>query len=270
MLAASLGSLVVLIARNLPSELYLPPCLEDGYYGLSSTGSYSFYITDIECTPSAATFLSEAYFAPLETDTQSQLVWFEQVPAEPGLPMVTPSFGLDVQELERSLTSFPTESGQEVISDSRPHFEVLHYGPQSLLVRMDRALARQVDTHVPPYWKTMILPGVPMSYVPVPSSAVERVKDVLAHVRFNPVVASVVNKISIPQMQRDIRYLTGEDAKSPIVSRHSFSDGALVAADWLKARFEETGAHCHLKQFLDGFAPNVIWSVAIAVVGRVL
>jgi Zn-dependent M28 family amino/carboxypeptidase len=42
------------------------------------------------------------------------------------------------------------------------------------------------------------------------------------------------------------------------MSRHSFSGGSRVAADWIKARFEETGATCELRPFLAGFAPNVV------------
>ncbi|KAG8805461.1 hypothetical protein FRC17_005501 [Serendipita sp. 399] len=56
----------------------------------------------------------------------------------------------------------------------------------------------------------------------------------------------------------DIRWLTGELKDSPIVSRHSFSDGAIAAAKWLKGRFQEYGATCTFMDFLEGFSPNVI------------
>jgi hypothetical protein len=84
------------------------------------------------------------------------------------------------------------------------------------------------------------------------------VRDILATLKFNPEVAKIVSNISLPQIQNDIRYLTGEDGKSGIESRHSFSSGAGVAAEWLKTRFEETGANCELRPFSSGFAPNVI------------
>ena len=63
------------------------------------------------------------------------------------------------------------------------------------------------------------------------------------------------------QLRADVRYLTGESPQSEIVSRHSFSKGVLIAADWLKANFEAHGASCTLKPFLTGFAPNVVWYV---------
>jgi len=62
----------------------------------------------------------------------------------------------------------------------------------------------------------------------------------------------------VPQMRNDIRFLTGEDLSSPILSRHSFSEGARIAANWLRDRVENTGARCELRQFLPGFSPNVI------------
>jgi hypothetical protein len=80
-----------------------------------------------------------------------------------------------------------------------------------------------------------------------------------ANIRFDPVVSSLVNSISLNQMRDDIRWLTGEDGKSGIISRHSFAEGSRVAATWLKERFEETGANCELKLFISGFAPNVAW-----------
>ncbi|KAF8204559.1 hypothetical protein BJ912DRAFT_938684 [Pholiota molesta] len=115
-----------------------------------------------------------------------------------------------------------------------------------------------IDTLLPPFWKARILPETPVEYVPVPEPAVEAVRDILSKLAFDPVVASIVGNISIPQIKKDIRYLTGEDETSGIISRHSFSNGAIVAAEWLKARVEETGASCRLAPFLTGFAPNVI------------
>ncbi|OAX33683.1 Zn-dependent exopeptidase [Rhizopogon vinicolor AM-OR11-026] len=66
-------------------------------------------------------------------------------------------------------------------------------------------------------------------------------------------------------MRADIRWLTGEDGESGIVSRHSFSEGSRVAANWLKERFEEAGATCELRPFKMGFAPNVVCKYSASV-----
>jgi hypothetical protein len=102
---------------------------------------------------------------------------------------------------------------------------------------------------------------MPYPFPSVPDHAKERVRDILNSLRFNPEVAKIVFNISIPQARNDIRFLTGEDLNSGIQSRHSFSRGSRIAAEWLKVRFEETGAECELQPFLLGFAPNVIWYV---------
>lgn len=60
---------------------------------------------------------------------------------------------------------------------------------------------------------------------------------------------------SLPFYPPDRRILL---ASGPILSRHSFSTGAVVAAHWLKEQVESTGANCTLEPFLIGFAPNVI------------
>jgi len=119
-------------------------------------------------------------------------------------------------------------------------------------------MATRIDTILPRFFKTVSVSSSPSALIPVPSESVKRVRDLLATVKFDPAVASIVNNISVPQMRNDIRYLTGEDARSPIVSRHSFSEGARIAALWLKDRFEDTGAKCELRDFLAGFAPDVI------------
>jgi len=63
-------------------------------------------------------------------------------------------------------------------------------------------------------------------------------------------------------MRVNVRHLTGEDpyrAGAYIMSRHSFSQGARDAADWIQRQIELSGAKCKQEYFLEGYAPNVIW-----------
>ena len=98
-----------------------------------------------------------------------------------------------------------------------------------------------------------------LTVVPVPPASLDRVRDILKRVKWDSVVAAVINNISTAQLGKDVRFLSGQEPAYEIISRNSFSQGALDAADWLKARFEETGATCDLSRFLPGFAPNIIW-----------
>lgn len=197
-----------------------------------------------------------------------QLVWLEEKAIDEELKLqasheLKDNLDTLLSGLQASLV--PSEQPQqEVIGISNGHgsypaLEVHYRGATAALVSTSKEHARIIDTLLPSFWKSTILPETPVSYSSVPSSALERVAKILSTMKFDPTIASVVSNISIPQIKKDIRYLTGED--SDIVSRHSFSDGALTAANWLKARIEETGAECRLSPFLRGYAPNVIWSV---------
>ncbi|KAH7092787.1 hypothetical protein BKA62DRAFT_722403, partial [Auriculariales sp. MPI-PUGE-AT-0066] len=84
-------------------------------------------------------------------------------------------------------------------------------------------------------------------------------RDVLDNLTFSAEVARVVSSVKSSSIQADLTWLTGEAQESPIWTRHSFSDGALVAADWLLQTFErEGGASCHLWHYGQGWAPNVV------------
>nr|GAT44379.1 Zn-dependent exopeptidase [Mycena chlorophos] len=132
------------------------------------------------------------------------------------------------------------------------------------LISVSTTTAWTIDTLLPRFWKSTLLPTSPVDFVEVPEDAVKHVKSVLSTLSFSADVAAIVDSISIPQMINDIRYLTGEDG-SGIESRHSFAEGSRVAADWLKARFEETGATCELQPFRIGFTPNVVCAYPSAV-----
>jgi len=87
---------------------------------------------------------------------------------------------------------------------------------------------------------------------------IEHLTNVLDELTFNEDVATIVQSITSKSIRADVEYLSGEDKDSPIWSRHSFSDGALVAADWLLYKFEKAGGKCHLWKWGEGFAPDVV------------
>jgi len=135
----------------------------------------------------------------------------------------------------------------------------LHHTGVDAIISVPPHLIPHIDKALPRSFKAYAIPTEPLAITPVPDEAVDRVKGWLHNLKFDEEIASIVSDISVPQMHNDIRYLTGEDSGSPIMSRHSFSEGARIAANWLKDRIQNTGAHCELREFLTGFAPNVIW-----------
>ncbi|TFK43786.1 hypothetical protein BDQ12DRAFT_675549 [Crucibulum laeve] len=287
MLANAFPVGLLLIAPFNPALLAQDSCVKNGFYGNYRDGDtmYSVITTpwDHDCTYSLKPHLPQVVeFLPLPEEG-SQLVWLEEDVIEDGLREMNELSGTLDQFLDSftmhwaKQSQYNTPSQQAVLGASSAHhgthhsisrlplevweqrpYTVHYQSPSAALVSISADKAQTIDTLLPAYWKSTLLPREPISYQPVPSASVNHVREVLHNLKFNPDIASVVNNISIAQMKNDIRFLTGEDGKSGIVSRHSFSTGARTAAKWLKERFEDTGATCELKPFLTGFTPNVV------------
>ena len=239
-------------------------CLSQYYYG--THGQQDVFITTDElCLSESANLFSEGSFVPLSEgsqERQQQLVWLQHEAVDPAINPATFVDEIDAFLSHLPTGSVPAASGEQVvIVGQETKTELLHRTADSALISVDSNTALTLDQHLPRFWRASPLPASPVPFIPVPDEAVARVRDILAHLKFDPVVSSLVNNISVPQLRDDVRYLTGESPRSEIVSRHSFSQGVLIAAKWLKETFEELGARCELKPFLSGFAPNVVWYV---------
>ena len=232
-------------------------CLAQSYLG--TYGTQSVFVPPESCVNSFAPTVDVPH-ARLHPD--AQLVWLEQAKLEQRLLTDHP-FSLNTLKGYLVLSTDARESTYGSISHRKQqplgHAEdyIFHHTSTSALLALSPARVRDLSLILPPTWRIYVLPSRPI--LPVPEPAITRVRDILATLKFNPEVARIVSNISLPQIRNDIRYLTGEDGKSGIESRHSFSSGAGIAAEWLKTRFEETGANCELRPFSSGFAPNVIW-----------
>jgi hypothetical protein len=203
----------------------------------------------------------EAHVAELTQGPEKRLVWVEKEVVEAGLVNAESKHVDDFFERFGHIRKAARETSPQepLILSSPPSFEVLYQSPDALLVSVSRDDAYSLDLVLPKFWKSTILPSSPTNYLPVPSEDIEPIRKVLENLRFNPDIAATVNSMSVEQMTSDIRFLTGEDKKSGIMSRHSFTSGARKAAEWIKSRIEESGAECELWSFMDGFCPNVIW-----------
>ena len=123
----------------------------------------------------------------------------------------------------------------------------------SLLLHIDKAL--------PPSCKAHVLPKIPLPFRRVSKEARERIRRWTDSVQYDDDIGRIVDGLSIAELREDVRYLTGEDPDSPILSRSSFSEGGRLAAEWILEQIGQAGAECELKQFLIGLSPNVIWCV---------
>jgi hypothetical protein len=231
-------------------------CLAQSYLG--TYGTQSVFIPPETCVN---TFAPTADIPRVSLHPDAQLIWLEQAALEQrfladhsSLKTLRKYLALPIDARESPYGAM-SHGNQQPLGPTKDY--VLYDTPTSALLALSPARVRDLSLVLPPTWRINVLPQKPI--LPVPEPAILRVRDILASLRFNPLVAKIVSNISVPQIKNDIRFLTGEDGKSGIESRHSFSSGALVAAEWLKVRFEETGARCELRPFLTGFAPNVIW-----------
>jgi hypothetical protein len=262
---ASLPFGMLLVTPFTPS-LFSDPCRSSNFLGSFRDGDSTMAVLNMtSCAERSSDFAAaidaeKGTFSEL-ADIGSQLVWLEKASIDAKLQNRQSTLEDLVASLQE-LNEFEMVD-QEVLME--PHtngvkgFTVQYYSNDALLISVKPEQAMRIDTLLPPFWKSKLLPTEPQQYVPIPESATRVVEGILKNLKFNPEVASIVGNISIPQIKKDIRFLTGEDESSGIVSRHSFSSGALTAANWLKDQVEETGASCRLSSFLIGFAPNVIW-----------
>ncbi|KAF8622131.1 hypothetical protein AX15_007262 [Amanita polypyramis BW_CC] len=266
--AAALGLFLILPFD--PEVLNSSHCLADSFYGNYRDGHilrslFRFTQHQRSCFdsyPSTTTDLENSYKIVTQYEPQ-QLIWLEAEVIDANLQpqeQFNPEHWL-VTALDQTNSRLNSDGANQQRFHSRPKprsDHVIWTSTKATLMSVDLEMWRVLDMQLPRFWKSTLIPSNPTVYHPVPSPSEDHVQRIVSQLHFNPVIASAVNNISLPQMKDDIRFLTGEDGESGIVSRHSFSPGALVAANWLKGRFEEMGATCELKPFLSGFAPNII------------
>lgn len=247
----------------------VPSCLANSFYGI--------YGEQAVFGGSCVTELAPSMVVPLPSRGE-RLVWLQESALDAALR--TPAYDAQVTGLFEWLRTDddaipPAADYQTVLLAPAPPpaLALLHHNPALgfalVSVPDDDAVAHALSSFLPRYWKASPIPLAPVPYIPVPEAAVDHVRKLSASVHFDPVVASIVNGISVHRMRKDIRYLTNEDGASGIESRHSFAGGSRVAAAWLKTQFEAAGASCELMPFLEGFAPNVVWYGALLARSRV-
>lgn len=243
------------------------PCLIDSFYGAYNLNQATvgiFQVSTPECIESShQSFSGDTNNLIYDVPYESSFVWLEQEDVDQALLQQEP-FNVDQFQLSLAgLVSQPQldQQGQQTFETKSVDgpMDTLLSSEKAMLVSLPRPQALSIDTILPRFWKSTLVPDTPSTYRTMSEDLVAPLRQVLETLRFNPDVAAIVNNISLPQIHKDIRVLTGEDDTLGIVSRHSFSSGALAAADWIKEQIEGTGATCRLYPFLEGFAPNVIW-----------
>lgn len=252
---------ILLVTPFTPSLTSGNSCFSEGFlgnYGDAGSTLSVLSVTNQDCLNLWNSELDSARYAPVP-EPGRQLVWLEKASVDERLGSSSLDAFFDALSASEYGPGLEQQVMEEQVQVPSGGYEIHYHTETAALVSVDTDAARVIDTFLPPFWKSRLLPTESVSYIPVPEDAAKAVRDILSNLKFDPIVAAVVGNISIPQIKKDIRFLTGEDESSGIVSRHSFHPDTRIAAKWLKEAVEGTGATCRLSPFLTGFAPNVIW-----------
>ncbi|KDQ06328.1 hypothetical protein BOTBODRAFT_39668 [Botryobasidium botryosum FD-172 SS1] len=262
----------VLVTQSTATER--SECLSTSYFGsYGRPVPHKVYFPAESCYGLATSLLESGAVLYLSDDDRESrtLLWVQEAGVDDSARGDALSFSAELDRLaqltlrDAHLQDETTSLGAEQVimssgsSTTSPAVNVIYRDSANALISVPSHALPYIDALLPRLFVPIALPfsPLPQGSTPVPSDAVHRVQKLLTGLRFSPIIASIIDSLSINQMKRDIRWLTGEDGEGPL-SRHSFSRGALEAADWIQRQFEKTGARCEQKPFLQGFAPNVV------------
>ncbi|KAM5538812.1 hypothetical protein V8D89_007534 [Ganoderma adspersum] len=220
--------------------------------------------------------VSEKPESSLEDGSTRHLVWLERTRVDPVL--YDASFDTELGWVLCNLTAPSSKSlshPRSHLTDPAPQrvldaprapptrvseIQIAHRASDGVLLSAPISVLTSLDGGGIPlrFWRYSVFPKAPIPLYPVPEEVKAKLRALLHSIKFDPVVASVVDGISVPQLKSDILHLTGEAASSDIETRHTLSTGALRAAGWLRERIEDTGARCEFRQIREGWAPNVV------------
>ncbi|KAH7345710.1 Zn-dependent exopeptidase [Rhizoctonia solani] len=243
-------------------------CLSTSYYGTYGQDLNHVFVSEPECLSTIQPYLTESVHMSAVQESRKDeehkmLFWLEEALLDDSIrPTGAKSARESISDFIRRVNEEATPSlpGQVVMNDGEPEVASILYSTNTgALVSLPPTLLHELDKMLPQYINPTMLPTSPLPLnTEKTKPSTKFLKSVLDNLRFNPDVARITSSLSLDKMQENIRWLTGEDPKSPIISRHSFSPGSRVAADWIQGKFEAAGARCKQKPFLEGFAPNVV------------
>ncbi|QRV82109.1 Peptidase family M28 protein [Ceratobasidium sp. AG-Ba] len=249
----------------------IPPshCLSTSYFGTYGQQLTHVFVSEPECTESVEPSFTRGN-SPIVVNEASKdeedklLCWLEEAVLDDSIRRVgAKSVAEEIAEfVRRANPSTEARRMTEQIPMSSSEFNkatVLYSTPTGALVSISPSLLSHLDMLLPGHIQPTVLPTSPLPLHPTETkSSTKYLRSVLKNLKFNPDIAALTSTISLSHMQDTILWLTGEDPSSPIISRHSFSPGARTAAHWIQKKMEHAGGECEQKQFLEGFAPNVV------------
>lgn len=238
-------------------------CLADRFYGTYDDQSLFMVDSHSHCDPSELKLDLSSESNSIFVHPGHELLFLKKTDIEDPVSSEDTLLGI-LEHLGAHATTEPptTPDEQLLLTENAPMYSIPYLKHHSALLSISPHLLPHFSKALPPSYKAYALPKLPLPFRRVPDEVKGRIRHWTHSMEYDDEISWVVGGLSISQLREDVRYLTGEDSNSPILSRNSFSEGGRLAAEWIFEQIEETGAECELKRFLPGFAPNVIWSVA--------
>ncbi|KAF9791293.1 hypothetical protein BJ322DRAFT_1040893 [Thelephora terrestris] len=234
-------------------------CLVDRYYG--TYGDQSLFMVDpnLHCDPFKLKLDLDWQWDLISVHPDHELLFLKKMEIEDAISGEDTLIGGLERLVEYTSNDPPAASGaQWPLIEVAPTYSILYHAEHSAILSISPHLLPYIDNALPPSYKAYALPKIPLPSRRVPEEAKRRIRLWTDLVEYDDDVNRIVEGLSSRKLRQDVRYLTGEDSNSPILSRSSFSEGGRLAAEWIFEQINQTGAECELKQFLPGFAPNVI------------
>ena len=258
--APTLLHLLVVNATSAGPNFVHQSCLADNYYGTYGDQSLFMLGPDSHCDPSQLKLGVKQESIFVSVHPHHELLFVKKMEIEGAITdEYTLLDGLEHLLAHATGDDSATPGTQWPLIAGSPAYSLPYYAESSAILTISPHLLPHIGKALPPTQKAYALPRIPFPSRPVPEEARERIKRWAASVEYDDEIALIVEGLSTSELREDVRYLTGEDPESPILSRSSFSEGGRLAAEWILEQIEETGAECELKSFLVGFAPNVVW-----------
>jgi len=143
----------------------------------------------------------------------------------------------------------------------------VHLANMSALIDSQRSLIsiptrdfEELTKHVPYDWEITVLPTSRIFIRPAISPVIQEIYGNIMKklAQPNDAISDLIGNIDGNTLKAFTTYLTGEDANSTLLTRNSFSQGALDAAKWIENQFRSYGLSTSQEIFRSGYCPNVI------------
>jgi hypothetical protein len=246
----------VLITSQAP-QVGLDLCLQTSYYGAygGSTAQRDYiYLPSADCLsgPHAFDALEAGSLTYLDKADlgDGRIVWVGQAGVKPDL-LEDDTNMLTAWSIIESRAGSPMTAVLKRQTKPQSHFtastpktlRMLHASAHSLLLSVPEEYVPILDTLLPRQLVPVALPVQPYAattgenaWEPVPKRLAKNLANITESLKFDSKLDKVLNEgLEVDQLRRDIRWLTGE-GPSGIESRHSFTEGAIKAAHYIKGQ----------------------------------